>query len=138
RAGPDGAAAGLRATTGGSPLAMVAEVYYAHRRATMGEGLLEKVSQLFNVSGFAKLIEPQAQVAVKVSFPDRGNITHVRPQFVRRIIDQVRKAEGRPYLTDSLRSGGDGRPRGVYALDNMNEQGFTFGAVRAPLVVANG
>lgn len=117
---------------------MVAEVYYAHRRATMGEGLLEKVTQLFNVAGFARFIEPQAQVAIKVTFPERGNITHVRPQFMRRIVDQIRKAEGSPYITDSLRLNGSNRAQGIYVLDSLHEQGFTYGAVRAPILLANG
>lgn len=114
---------------------MVAEVYYAHRRATMGQGLLDKAAQLFTVAGFGKLIEPQAQVAIKVAFPERGNITHVRPQFVRRIVDQVRAAEGRPFLTDALRPG-EGKGRGVSLLECVHELGY--GTAGAPVVLANG
>ena len=75
---------------------MSAEVFFSDLRASKGASWLVKVERLFDRAGFAALIQPHDLVALKLHFGERGNTAYIRPQFIRRLVDQVKRpAAGR-------------------------------------------
>ncbi|GAW91504.1 DUF362 domain-containing protein [Calderihabitans maritimus] len=117
---------------------MAAEVYFADMRAKKGSNLLDKVERLFDRAGFAELIAPKDLVALKVHFGERGNTAYIRPTFVRRIVDKVKKKGGKPFLTDANTLYVGSRANAVDHLETAIENGFAYAVVGAPLIIADG
>lgn len=117
---------------------MNATVYFSDMRAGHRENLFAKISRLMQNIGMGERISPEELVAVKIHFGERGNHSFVRPIFVRRIVDEIRRCGGRPFLTDSSTLYPGERKEGVSALVNAIENGFAFSVVNAPLIMSDG
>jgi uncharacterized Fe-S center protein len=100
--------------------------------------LLEKLDQLLDAAGFASLITSGDVVALKVSFGEAGNTTHIRPHYLQRIVRKVKHYGGRPFLTDTLPTQGSRRLNSVDHMLAATQHGFGYETIEAPLVVADG
>lgn len=116
----------------------MSEVYFGNMRAEAGLSLLDKVETLFDRAGFAECFGEGEFVALKVHFGDRGNTAFVRPIYVRRLVDKVKQAGGKPFLTDANTLYVGTRSNAVDHLKTAIENGFTYSVVDAPLVIADG
>jgi hypothetical protein len=117
---------------------MPSTVYYADMRAGHRENLFAKISRLLERCDLAGRIREGSLVAVKVHFGERGNHTFVRPIFVRQVVDDIRKAGGKPFLTDSSTLYPGERKEAVSALSCAIENGFAYAVVNAPLIMCDG
>jgi uncharacterized Fe-S center protein len=98
-----------------------------HRSSLPGkfERLLRRV-QLENV---VKKGEP---VAVKMHFGSWGAFKIIRPAFVRKVVDSVREAGGKPFVCDTVRI------KGIDYLEVAAQNGITPQSVNAPVILADG
>jgi len=117
---------------------MQAKVYFADMRAGHKENLFDKIGRLLQSCGIRERIGAGDLVAVKVHFGERGNHTFVRPIFVRRVVDEIKKCQGKPFLTDSSTLYPGERKEAVSALSCAIENGFAYAVVGAPLVMCDG
>lgn len=117
---------------------MAADVYFTDMRTKQGMNLIDKVEKLFEKAGFTQLIKPQDLVAVKMHFGEKGNTGYVRPQFVRKIVDKIAAAGGRPFLTDANTLYAGSRSNAVDHLKTSVENGFAYSVTGAPVIIADG
>ena len=117
---------------------MTSTVYFADMRAGHKENLFDKLGRLMQTCGIAAAIARDDLVAVKVHFGERGNHAYVRPIFVRRVVEEIKKCGGRPFLTDSSTLYPGERKEAVSALVNAIENGFAYAVVGAPLIMSDG
>ena len=117
---------------------MKAKVYFTDMRARQGLGLLDKVEILFDRAGLPAVISKGDLVAIKLHFGERGNTSYVRPQFVRRVVDKVKALEGKPFLTDANTLYKGSRSNSVDHLHTAIENGFSYGVMGVPLIIADG
>jgi uncharacterized Fe-S center protein len=64
--------------------------------------ILLGIERLCRESGILKAISRGDSVAVKLHMGELGNVTHLRPAFVRKVVDLVKKRGGRPFVTDTV------------------------------------
>ena len=117
---------------------MSSRVYFCDMRTEQGFGLLEKVEKLFDAAGLAQIVAPGALVALKLHFGERGNTAYIRPPFIRRVVDKVKAAGGKPFLTDANTMYKGFRANSVDHLHTAVENGFAYSVVGAPLIIADG
>lgn len=117
---------------------MKSKVYFADMRAGHKENLFEKIGRLLRECGIEECIADGDLVAVKVHFGERGNHTFVRPIFVRRVVDEIKRCAGKPFLTDSSTLYPGERKEAVSALTCAIENGFAFAVAGAPLIMCDG
>lgn len=117
---------------------MEAKVYFTDMRATQKLNLIDKVGRLFLESGLNEIISPGDLVAIKLHFGEKGNTGFIRPQFIRRVVEEVKKAGGKPFLTDANTLYVGSRANAVDHLKTAMENGFAYSVVDAPLVIADG
>lgn len=116
----------------------MAKVYFADMRAGQNNSLLDKVEKLFKVSGMGDFIAPGNLVALKIHFGERGNTGYIRPQYIRRLVNNVKGLGGRAFLTDANTLYVGSRANAVEHLMTAIENGFAYSVVDAPLVIADG
>lgn len=117
---------------------MKSPVYFADLRTTYNQNLLAKVKGLLDAVGLADKVKKDALVALKLHFGEAGNTAYIRPVFIRRIVDSIREAGGRPFLTDANTLYVGGRSDSVDHLTTAIQNGFSYAVVGAPLIIADG
>jgi len=118
---------------------MKSKVYFVNLRAkNPGENKINKLKMLFDKMDIASNIEKDDLTAIKLHFGESGGDGFINPIFVRPIVDKIKEAEGKPFLTDTntLYSGSR-----FNAVDHMNtaiEHGFVPSVVGAPVIISDG
>jgi len=114
-------------------------VYFANTRTTgKSPSLLRKTARLFDQAGFARMIKPGDLVAVKVHFGEDGCTAFLPPTYARVIVDKVKEAGGKPFVTDSNTLYRGRRSNTVDHLNLCHEHGFTYATLGCPVVIADG
>ena len=113
-------------------------VYYTDLRATYKRNLLVKVVDLLEVMDLKRMIPSQGLVAIKMHFGEKGNIAYIRPNFIRQIVDYIKRLGGSPFLTDTNTLYAGTRGDSVSHLKTALENGFVYTVVNAPVIIADG
>lgn len=100
--------------------------------------LLTATEKLFDAAALGECIAEGDLVAVKLHFGERGNTGFVPPIYVRRIVDKIKEAGGKPFLTDSNTLYRGSRSNAVDHTITAVEHGFNYATVGAPIVIADG
>jgi hypothetical protein len=117
---------------------MAEQVYFADMRTGMREDLHTKLERLTDKAGLSGMIRTGELVAIKLHFGEKGGHAYIRPTFVRRVVDQVKRLGGKPFLTDSSTLYPGERKEAVSALTCAIENGFAYAVVNAPLIMCDG
>lgn len=117
---------------------MPSKVYFADRRSSHHENLVKKVGKLFDHAGGGSIIEKNTLVGIKLHFGERGGTTYIHPVLVRRVVEKVREAGGKPFLCDTNTLYTGGRSNAVDHLETALQHGFAYATAGAPVVIADG
>ncbi len=96
------------------------------------------VARLLSQCPAAAVFTPGDRVAVKTHVGDRTNDTHIKPGVIRTVVDWLRRAGARPFLTETATLYKGERFDAISHLEHAFRHGFTFEAVGAPFVMADG
>ena len=114
------------------------DVFQHSMRANIKRNLIDKVGNLLENIGAAEGLEPRQLVAVKLHFGEKGNTAFIRPVFVRRVVDHIRKQNCKVFLTDTNTLYRGSREDASTHLETAITNGFAFSVVNAPLIIADG
>jgi uncharacterized Fe-S center protein len=115
-----------------------ADVFFSNLRAGPRQNLLQKLEGLLNLAKLSERIRPGDLVAVKLHFGELGNTAFIRPVFVRRVVEVLKKLGARPFLTDANTLYVGSRSNAVNHLETALANGFSYTTVGAPLIIADG
>lgn len=113
-------------------------VYLLRISGETGEDIAERLELLLDRSGVGEIASAGEVVAIKLHFGESNETGHVRPRFVRRIATWLARRGTRPFLCDTNTLYRGTRSDTVAHLRAAAEHGFTYGAVGAPIVIADG
>ncbi|MEJ5229446.1 MAG: DUF362 domain-containing protein [Pseudothermotoga sp.] len=113
-------------------------VYFTDLTTNGNLNLLKKLEVLLEKVEIGKIIKQNNFVAVKLHFGEYGNLAFIRPQYVKVVVDQIRRYGGKPFLTDSNTLYRGHRSNAVDHLLNAYLNGFTLETTGAPVVIADG
>lgn len=117
---------------------MAAKVYLTNMRTPGNISLLDKLQKLLKKVGLNEIIAAGDLVAIKLHFGEPGNLAYIRPQYVRRLADRVKKLGGKPFLTDANTLYKGKRANSVDHLEAAIINGFDYAVAGAPLIIADG
>lgn len=115
-----------------------AKVYYTDFRAKIGEGLPTKLKRLIKEAGIGDIDMDGKFVAVKMHFGELGNLSFLRPNYARAIVDVVKELGGVPFLTDCNTLYPGSRKNAIEHLYCAWENGFTPMTVGCPVIIGDG
>ena len=70
---------------------MPAKVYYTNLRTNSKAGLLDKLERLFKEAGLNQVVDEDDLVAIKLHFGELGNMAYLRPPYLRRLVQIIKK-----------------------------------------------
>ena len=116
-----------------------AKVYFTdfHTEA-FGDGLPTKLKKLMKKAGIADLDLEGKFVAIKMHFGELGNISYLRPNYARAVVDVVKELGGRPFLTDCNTMYPGSRKNALEHLECAWQNGFTPLTVGCPILIGDG
>ena len=113
-------------------------VYSMDLNAKRSQGILPRLRTLMRKAGLENVVAQDDLTAIKLHFGELGNTAFVRPLFVRPVVEAVKKAGGKPFLTDASTLYVGERGNAVDHLNTAVYNGFGYSSVGAPLVIADG
>ena len=116
-----------------------AKVYFTdfHTEA-FGDGLPTKLKKLMKKAGIADLDLDGKFVAIKMHFGELGNISYLRPNYARAVVDVVKELGGKPFLTDCNTMYPGSRKIALEHLECAWQNGFTPLTVGCPILIGDG
>ena len=116
-----------------------AKVYFTDfRTKANGDGLPTKLKKLIKKAGIANLDLEGKFVAIKLHFGEMGNISYLRPNYARAVVDAVKELGGKPFLTDCNTMYPGSRKNAIEHLYCAWENGFTPLTVGCPIIIGDG
>lgn len=104
-----------------------------------GDEISDKVVRLLaEVEGENGLIEEDDFVGVKIHFGEKNNTGHIKPDYLKGLIDQIKSSGGKPFLTDANTLYEGQRKNSIDHMMQAYEHGFTPDNVHAPVIIADG
>ena len=100
--------------------------------------LAEGVAKLADAAGLAEVVVANRFYMVKVHFGERGNNTYVKPEWVKPLIDKAKAGKARVFVGDTNTLYVGSRWNAVDHLAVAREHGYTFEALGAPVIIADG
>lgn len=114
------------------------KVYYTDFRAKIGEGLPTKLKRLIKAAGIGDIDMDGKFAAIKMHFGELGNLSFLRPNYARAVVDVVKEAGGIPFLTDCNTLYPGSRKNAIEHLYCAWENGFTPLTVGCPVIIGDG
>ena len=116
-----------------------AKVYFTDfHTVAFGDGLPTKLQKLVRRAGIADLQLDGKFVAIKMHFGELGNISYLRPNYARAIVDVVKELGGKPFLTDCNTMYPGSRKNALEHLECAWQNGFTPLTVGCPILIGDG
>lgn len=103
-----------------------------------GDSLPAKLKKLLKKAGIETIDMEKKFVAVKMHFGELGNVSFLRPNYARAVVDVVKELGGLPYLTDCNTLYPGSRKNALEHLYCAWENGFTPLTVGCPILIGDG
>ncbi len=117
----------------------VSQVYFTDfHTPPYGDSLPVKLQKLLKKAGIGQIDMGGKFVAIKMHFGELGNVSFLRPNYARAVVDVVRELGGKPFLTDCNTLYPGSRKNALEHLECAWQNGFTPLTVNCPLLIADG
>lgn len=97
-----------------------------------------KIKSLFKNAGFGSLIKKGDFVALKMHLGEEKKKRFISPVFVKPVVDMVKKAGARPFVTDTNTLYEGPRENAVDHLVLAAKNGFSYEQLGCPVIIADG
>lgn len=118
---------------------MAANVYFIPVTDSLPADEQAKVmAKIFEASGAAQVVGRNDFVAIKLHVGEKKNTTHVKPEVIRELVQQVKTLGGQPFLTETSTLYKGERENAVKHILHAHSHGFGIENVGAPFIMADG
>lgn len=114
------------------------KVYFTDFRCEVDEGPATKLSRLIDQAGLGAMDLEGKFVAIKMHFGELGNMSYLRPNYARAVVNYVIAHGGKPFLTDCNTLYPGSRKNALEHLYCAWENGFTPLTVGCPVIIGDG
>lgn len=100
--------------------------------------LATKVEKLYLATGFQARLSSGDFVGLKIHFGEKGNTGHIKPDWLKGIVNQIKEKTGRAFYTDTNTLYVGERSNAVNHLRLAAEHGFSYEKTGLPVIIADG
>jgi len=117
---------------------MSSKVYWTNLRCQVDESPLTKLERLIVKAGIKTIDFRNKFVAVKIHFGEPGNMSYLRPNWAKTVVEQIQSLGGFPFLTDCNTLYVGRRNNALVHLDAAAENGFNPVTTGCQNIIADG
>lgn len=115
------------------------KVYFIPASARDGlETFHKKLLVLYDQAQFSQCFEPNDLVAIKIHFGEDGNTNHVPANYLKPIIDDLKRKKAKPFFTDTCVLYRSKRSDAVNHLWLAESHGYGLNKTGIPVIIADG
>jgi len=114
------------------------KVYFTDFKATENCNLLQKLEKLVKKAGIDTIDFKDKFAAIKIHLGEPGNISYLRPNYAKVIVDLVKNQGGKAFLTDCNTLYVGRRKNAIDHLESAYENGFNPFATGCHVIIADG
>ncbi len=115
------------------------KVYFSDfRTKPFGDSLIMKLKKMIKSAEIDQINFEKKFTAIKMHFGELGNISYLRPNYARAVVDIVKEHGGKPFLTDCNTLYPGSRKNALEHLECAWENGFTPLTVGCPIIIGDG
>ena len=115
------------------------KVYFTDFRTSIGgESMPQKLQRLIKKAGIEKINMERKLVAIKMHFGELGNVSYLRPNYAKAVVDVVKELGGVPFLTDCNTLYPGYRKNAIEHLECAWENGFSPLSAGCPVIIGDG
>lgn len=114
------------------------KVYFTNMHTTMKENLQQKLGRLIKTAGISQIDFDKKYAAIKIHFGEPGNLSYLRPNYAKTVVDIVKELGGKPFLTDCNTLYVGGRKNALDHLDSAYVNGFSPFSTGCHVLIADG
>ncbi|MEF9865336.1 MAG: DUF362 domain-containing protein [Oscillospiraceae bacterium] len=115
-----------------------AKVYFTDMRTGDDNNLLQKLERLIRTAGIADIDFEKKYAAIKIHFGEPGNLSFLRPNFAKVVVDTVKSLGGKPFLTDCNTLYVGRRKDALEHMDAAYENGFSPFSTGCQIIIGDG
>lgn len=116
----------------------MSEVFFANMRCRPHRGMVAKLGELASRLGMDEVVRRRDLVAIKTHFGEAGSTAFVPVMYLRKLVEAVKEAGGKPFVTDAGTLYVGSRSNAVSHLLTASAHGFTQESLGAPVIIADG
>ncbi len=118
---------------------MASKVYFANFRTTYRENLPMKLARLVKTAGMLEQIDfANKYTAIKIHFGEPGNLSYLRANYAKVIVDLIKGVGGKVFLTDCNTLYVGRRKNALDHLDAAYENGYNPFTTGCQILIADG
>ena len=114
------------------------KVYFTDFRCALDESPVDKLKRLIKTAGISHLDMEGKFVAIKMHFGELGNMSFLRPNYAKAVVDTVNSFGGKPFLTDCNTMYPGSRKNAIEHLYCAWENVFTPLSAGCPVIIGDG
>lgn len=120
-------------------MTQASKVYFTNLRTKpMVNNLPIKLENLIRKAGIGEINFDKKYVAIKIHFGEPGNLSYLRPNYAKVVVDVIKSLGGMPYLTDSNTLYVGRRKNALDHIDAAYENGFTPFSTGCHILIGDG
>ena len=114
------------------------KVYFTNMWVSDEENLQAKLKRLILAAGFSSIDFDRKFAAIKIHFGEMGNLSYLRPNYARTVVDMVKEEGGKPFLTDANTLYVGYRKNALDHLETAYTNGFSPFSTGCHIIIADG
>lgn len=115
------------------------KVYFTDFRTHYGgESMPAKLKRLIKTAGIGDIDFDNKLVAIKMHFGELGNVSYLRPNYAKAVVDVIKELGGKPFLTDCNTLYVGSRKNALEHLECAWENGFSPLSAGCPVIIGDG
>ncbi len=114
------------------------KVFFTDMTVTDEENTQAKLKRLIRAAGFATIDFKRKYAAIKIHFGELGNLSYLRPNYAKTVVDLVKEEGGKAFLTDSNTLYVGYRRNALDHMDTAYTNGFSPFSTGCHIIIADG
>lgn len=116
-----------------------AKVYFTDFRTPYGSlSMPQKLQKLIKAAGIGNINFEKQFAAIKIHFGEPGNVSYLRPNYAKAVVDVVKELGGYPFLTDCNTLYVGRRKHALEHITSAYENGFSPFSTGCHVIIADG
>ncbi len=116
----------------------MSKVYFTDFKTDSEISMLDKLDKLLTAAGMEIIDFESKYVAIKLNYGEYGNLSFIRPNYVKVLSNRIKKDGGYPFLTDASSLFLGTRNNGISHLKTARENGYCYDTTGCDNVIADG